>query len=100
MAKSGQRKCLCCGAFFVPDPRNRDRQRYCSNVDCRLASKGASQAAWLAQPQNVDYFCGPVHVQRMQAWRLAHPVLSPPTQLLKTGQGKLLQTFCKNWPIR
>ena len=100
MAKAGQRKCLNCDDLFDPDVRNRIRQHYCSKPDCRHASKLASQAAWLAQPQNVDYFCGPVHVQRMQAWRLAHPVLSPPTQLLKTGQGKLLQTFCKNWPIR
>lgn len=73
MAKSGQRKCLCCKDFFDPDPRNVNRQRYCSNAGCRLASKLASQTAWLTQPQNVDYFCGPVHVQRMQAWRLAHP---------------------------
>jgi len=73
MAKTGQRKCLCCKDLFDPDPRNINRQRYCSNADCRLASKSASQAAWLARPQNVDYFCGPVHVQRVQAWRLAHP---------------------------
>ena len=73
MAKAGQRKCLNCDDLFDPDVRNRIRQHYCSKPDCRHASKLASQAAWLAQPQNVDYFCGPVHVQRMQAWRLAHP---------------------------
>ncbi|MEO7128649.1 MAG: hypothetical protein ABI040_07265 [Rhodoferax sp.] len=76
MAKAGQRKCVCCGAFFSPDHRNRDRQRYCSAVDCRLASKCASQANWLAKPQNTDYFRGPVHVQRVQAWRTAHPAYS------------------------
>lgn len=73
MAQSGQRKCLCCGDFFDLDHRNRERQRYCSNADCRGASKAASQAAWLAQPQNRDYFRDPVHVARVQAWRTAHP---------------------------
>ena len=73
MAQSGQRKCLCCGGFFDSDHRNRKRQRYCSDADCRRASKAASQAAWLAQPQNNGYFRDPVHVARVQAWRLAHP---------------------------
>lgn len=73
MAQSGQRKCLCCKLFFDPDHRNRERQRYCPLPDCRLASKSASQAAWLAKPQNQDYFQGAVHVVRVQAWRAAHP---------------------------
>jgi hypothetical protein len=73
MAQAGQRKCLCCGLFFAPDHRNRSRQRYCSSVACRRASKAASQSAWLAQPDNVVYFRGPVHVARVQAWRAAHP---------------------------
>jgi len=73
MAKAGQRKCLCCKGLFDADPRNINRQRYCSNTDCRVASKLASQAAWLIKPQNMDYFRGPVHVVRVQAWRAAHP---------------------------
>ena len=73
MAQSGQRKCLCCGDFFDLDHRNRERQRFCSAAGCRRASKTASQAAWLAQPQNSDYFRDPVHVARVQAWRAAHP---------------------------
>jgi hypothetical protein len=73
MAQLGQRKCLCCRNFFDLDARNRERQRYCSNTECRRASKAASQAAWLAKPQNGGYFCDPVHVARVQAWRVAHP---------------------------
>lgn len=73
MAQSGQRKCLCCGLFFVPDPRNLKRQRYCSASACQHASKVASQAAWLAHPDNVGYFRGPENVARVQAWRAAHP---------------------------
>lgn len=73
MAQSGQRKCLCCGEFFDLDYRNRDRQKFCSASACRRASKLASQAAWLAKPQNTAYFRDPVHVARVQAWRAAHP---------------------------
>jgi len=73
MAQSGQRKCLCCDQYFYPDHRNRDRQRFCSSTACRRASKAASQAAWLAQPENSGYFGDPVHVARVQAWRAAHP---------------------------
>lgn len=73
MAQPGQRKCLCCGLFFDPEPRNRERQRYCSASDCKHASKAASQAVWLARPENAGYFRDPVHVARVQAWRAAHP---------------------------
>ena len=73
MAKAGQRKCMSCREFFVPDARNGDRQRYCGAADCRRASKAASQAAWLARPPNTGYFSGPVHVSRVRAWRAAHP---------------------------
>ena len=73
MAQSGQRKCLCCGRLFCPDRRNRERQRYCADTACRRASKAASQSAWLAQPQNAGYFRDPVHVARVQAWRMANP---------------------------
>ena len=73
MAKSGQRKRLKCGEYFDPDCRNVERQRYCSKPESRRARKAASQAAWLAKPQNVDYFCGPTQVVRVQAWRAAHP---------------------------
>ena len=73
MAQSGQRKCLCCGLFFAPDHRNRERQRYCSAADCAAASKTASQAAWLAQSDNGSCFRDPSHVARVQAWRALHP---------------------------
>ena len=72
MAQAGQRKCMCCG-FFTPDHRNRRHQRYCAAPACRRASHAASRAAWLARPENVDYFRGPEHVARVRTWRAAHP---------------------------
>jgi hypothetical protein len=68
-----RRKCRCCSEFFVPDYRNQDRQVYCSKPGCRHASKQASQQRWLGQPVNRDYFRGPANVERVRAWRQAHP---------------------------
>ena len=68
-----QRKCRHCGESFIPDARNAHHQRYCTAPSCRAASKRASQAKWLATPENRDYYRGPEAVARVQAWREAHP---------------------------
>lgn len=73
MAGAERRKCKCCHKLFRPDPRNRRHQRYCAAPSCRAASKAASQARWLAAPENRDYFCGPVNVARVRAWRSRNP---------------------------
>ena len=73
MARGRRRKCKCCRKLFRPDPCNRRHQRYCSAPRCRRASKAASQAGWLARADNRDYFRGPVHLARCQAWRARHP---------------------------
>jgi hypothetical protein len=73
MAWGRRRKCKCCRRLFRPDPRNLRHQRYCSEPSCRAARKAASQARWLAQPENHDYFRGPVHLARGRAWRARHP---------------------------
>ena len=73
MAKAGQRKCMSCGEFFNSDHRNRNSQLFCSAAGCRRASKAASQARWVSDPDNVGYFKDPTHVARARAWREAHP---------------------------
>jgi hypothetical protein len=73
MARGDRRKCKCCLKLFRPDPRNHRHQHYCSAPQCRAASKAASQARWLAKPENQDYFQWPVHLARGQAWRARHP---------------------------
>ena len=73
MGHADRRKCRCCLKLFRPDARNRRHQRYCAAPDCRAASKAASQARWLAKPDNADYFRGPVNVARVQAWRSRRP---------------------------
>ena len=73
MAGGDRRKCNCCRKLFRPDPRNRRHQRYCAAPTCKVTSKAASQARWLAAPENQDYFRGPVNVAQVQAWRSCHP---------------------------
>ena len=73
MTKRRRCKCLNCRRLFRPDPRNVRHQRYCSAGPCRKASKAASQARWLSQPQNRNYFRGPEHVARVRAWQAANP---------------------------
>ena len=73
MTKQRRRKCLNRGMLFRPDPRNVRHQRYCSAGPCRKATKAASQARWLSQPQNRNYFRSAEHVARVRAWRAANP---------------------------
>jgi hypothetical protein len=73
MANKSKTKCLSCGEIFTVDVRNRGRQKYCPKPACRAAAKAARQRRWREQPQNQDYFRGPVHVERVRVWRVAHP---------------------------
>jgi hypothetical protein len=71
--KTRRRRCLCCRELFTSDPRLRHRQKYCSERECRAASKQSSQRRWLRKPENQDYFRGEQHVERVQAWRARNP---------------------------
>ena len=82
MGKTEKRTCLNCGEPFTADARNARHQRYCTAVACKAASKRASQANWLAKPENRDYHRGPESVARVKAWRAAHPGYSRRTRLL------------------
>jgi hypothetical protein len=73
MVSLRKRKCINCHKFFLPDARNAKRQQYCLKVECRKASKKASQRKWLNKPENQDYFRGSEHVERVQRWRSVHP---------------------------
>jgi hypothetical protein len=66
------RRCLCCNRRFIPDPRTRHRQLFCSDPACKKVSKSLSQKYWHAKPGNQDYWRGPEQVQRVRDWRKAH----------------------------
>lgn len=73
MIRIRKRKCKNCHTIFLPDPRNLNRQIYCSKKECRKVSKKASQRKWLEKLQNRDYFRCPENTRRVQQWREAHP---------------------------
>jgi len=73
MHPKGTRKCRHCGEFFVPDARNRGRQRYCAKVLCRKACKAASQRRWLSKPENAHYFKSEENATRARRWQAKHP---------------------------
>ena len=68
-----KKKCKHCKELFPPDPRNANRQKYCSKPDCRKASKKDSQQRWLSKPENREHFRGPENVVRVQQWRKDNP---------------------------
>lgn len=73
MARTRRRKCRHCKELFTPDHRNRKKQEYCSKVECRKASKVASQKKWQQKEENKNYFRGPENVRRVQEWRKDNP---------------------------
>jgi hypothetical protein len=66
-------KCLHCRRLFIPDYRNRGRQKHCADPECQAFRQQANQQRWLSQPENRDYFRGPDNVKRVQQWRAEHP---------------------------
>ena len=104
MARGRRRKCKCCRSLFVPDPRNLRHQGYCLQPRCRAASKAASQARWLAKPENQDYFRGPDHVARVKDWRARHPgywrkASRPPTAFKDVSIAQLLASKGKTGDV-
>ena len=65
--------CQNCKRVFHPDHRNVTRQRFCSKPKCHHASKVEAQHRWRQKPDNLDYFKGSVHVERVQQWRRENP---------------------------
>src|SRR6516162_5719979 len=73
MKASAQCECLHCHELFLPDHRNRYRQRYCSKPACRNQSKTESRRRWTQKPEDQNYFRGPENSQRVKEWRKRHP---------------------------
>ena len=78
-----RRKCKNCRELFLPDHRNRKKQRYCSGKVCKAASKKDSNDRWRHKKENREYFSGPVEVARVQEWRKHNPDYAKNKQLKK-----------------
>jgi hypothetical protein len=68
-----RRKCLHCKELFLPDYRGGQRQCYCLKPDCRKARKRELMRAWLAKPENQNYFRDDQNAQRARDWQKEHP---------------------------
>lgn len=73
MGSIKRKKCLNCSCLYIPDHRNRNRQKYCEKPDCRKVSKTKSQKKWFDKQENKNYFQGPENVKRVQEWRKENP---------------------------
>ena len=92
---SCRRKCLNCKELFLPDCRSGHRQRYCPEPGCRQASKRESQRAWLAKPENQNYFRDAQNAERVRQWQQAHPDYWKNTARYR---GRTLQDGCPESP--
>ena len=72
-AQTRRCKCLHCKKLFIPDYRNRTRQKFCKQPECQHASRRQSQRAWLEKPGNHDYFREPDQAARVRQWQKEHP---------------------------
>ena len=66
-------KCLNCSQIHNAEPRSRGCQRYCSEPECRRASKASSQRQWTSKPENENYFTGAENSERVRQWRKGRP---------------------------
>jgi hypothetical protein len=90
-----QRKCLNCTVLFLPDYRGGQRQRFCLEPDCRKARKRELQRAWLAKPENQNYFRDTENAERVRDWQKEHPGYWKNTARYKR---RTLQDGCLNQP--
>lgn len=68
-----RRQCVHCKELFLPDYRSAGRQRYCSKAECRQARKRELMRAWLAKPENQNYFRDTKNAERVRNWQKEHP---------------------------
>ena len=77
-----KKRCAYCPEWFLPDPRQGDKQKACGKKTCRRKRKEAAQAKFVKD--NPDYFRGPAHCLQqknslaknpgyLRRYRAAHP---------------------------
>jgi hypothetical protein len=66
-------KCLHCKELFLPDYRSGQRQRYCLEPECRKVRKRELMRAWLAKPENQNYFRDAKNAERVRDWQKEYP---------------------------
>lgn len=67
------RNCLHCTRLFDPDYRHRHDQYYCTKPACKKVRQAANLQRWRERPENQDFWRARWNIERVQAWRIAHP---------------------------
>ena len=67
------RKCIFCQTSFIPDPRNKHDQQYCSEInDCKRESHRAASARYRQKHRN-DKNKKEKDCERVKKWQRKHP---------------------------
>ena len=70
--RTRQRHCRHCEQLFTPDPRTKDKQRYCSKSACQTKRQRLNESTWRAKnPDCLDYQRG-----QSRLWHKNHPEYS------------------------
>ena len=84
MLRKRQKRCLCCGGLFAPDPRTKGKQLYCSKSVCQSKRQRLNEKAWrLKNPE-----CLEEQYERSRLWHEARPNYS---QQRRKNNPELLQ---------
>ena len=73
MSVTEPRNCLHCTRLFDPDYRHRHNQFYCTKPACKQVRQAANLQRWRERPENQDFWRARWNIERVQAWRMAHP---------------------------
>lgn len=85
-------KCRCCKTFFLSDPRNGDRQKYCSDKRCQRESHRAAQAKYRLSPKGrMSAKDREDEVKRVREWRARRRA--------QNGERALLRDDCPSQPV-
>lgn len=73
MPKQSRRKrCISCNVLFEPDPRTKDKQKYCSNSACQSTRQRKNEKDW--RKRNPD--CVEEQRRQTRQWFKIHPEYS------------------------
>jgi hypothetical protein len=91
------RNCLNCTLLFEPDCRHRHDQLYCTKPECKKARQAANLQRWRERPENQGFWRARWNIERVQAWRIAHPEYWKRVKRKKvTDRGVALQIAMKS----
>lgn len=63
-----QKRCLCCHDLFLPDPRTKNKQRYCSKPQCQEVRQRKNEKKW--RQRNPE--CVALQQEQSRQWHKAH----------------------------